>query len=153
MLSATAAVGLVVFLATPKPTSAQDMQIYKDQVIGYLNKSQKLQSALDRGFRVYPGGLKTGYIYVGKNNYQDAFFEVEPGYAYLFVGKCDEDCTDMDFVLYDGDGDKIDEDTRPDDTPVVSAFARRAETYRLRATTPKCNAPIGCYWAVQAVYK
>jgi len=140
----------VLLLGWPK-LEAQDNSYYKEQVRGYLRKSAEIAYLLNHGFKKLEDGEREGYIYLGGS--QDATWRVNEGYSFAFAGVCDDDCRDMDLALYDPDGRKIAEDTGPDDHPVVAVAFSQQGTYTIRATTPKCNAPIGCYWAVQALWK
>jgi hypothetical protein len=67
--------------------------------------------------------------------------------SYGFVGVCDQDCGDIDFYLRDDQGNLIDSDTEPDDTPVVSVTPIYTGTFRLYIKMVRCsNAP--CRWAI-----
>jgi hypothetical protein len=106
---------------------------------------------VDHGFKFLAEGEREGYIYL--NGSQDATWQAVAGYSYAFTGVCDDDCRDIDFVLYGPDGNKVAEDKGPDDHPaIVVPFADQGR-YTIHATMPKCNAPVGCYWAVQALWK
>jgi hypothetical protein len=141
---------MVLLLWWPK-LQAQDDPYYKKQVRGYLSKSTEITYLVNHGFKYLTDGEREGYIYLKGS--QEATWRVEAGYSYAFTGVCDDDCGDMDFALYDPDGRKVAEDTEPDDHPaVVVPFAKQG-SYTVRATIPKCNAPVGCYWAVQALWK
>ena len=130
---------------------AQDDPYYKAQVRGYLNSSTEITYLVNHGFKYLSNGEREGYIYLKGS--QDATWRAEAGYSYAFTGVCDEDCKDMDFVLYDPDGNQVAADTDPDDLPtIVVPFAKQG-TYTIRATVPRCDAPVGCYWAVQALWK
>lgn len=144
---------VVVAAAFPPVLHGQDLQLYKDQVVSLVSRSSKVRFYTDRNFVSLRDGLKTGYIRVDANSAQDAVFMLEAGYVYAFVGACDEDCRNIDFVVYAPDGTRITQDTRSDDEPSVYILATVSGAYRVRATIPLCNAPIGCYWAVQAYFK
>lgn len=121
--------------------------------MSYLQRCSTYKYLIDHGYQTLRNGLKTGYIYAGSGHYQDAEYYLESGYTYAFAGACDEDCKDMDFLLYDPDGNKVASDTAADDHPVVGITAGVSGTYTVRATMPKCDAPIGCYWAIQGLGK
>jgi hypothetical protein len=141
---------LVTWSTAPQ---AQDLQIYKDQVVRFLRGSTKIQYYTTRNFAPLGDGITTGYIRVGANPYQDVAYRLEAGYVYAFVGACDEDCRDIDLTLYNPSGAVVLSDTGADDEPNFYVLVTASGTYHLRATIPRCSAPIGCYWGVQAYYK
>lgn len=61
------------------------------------------------------------------------------GTQYEILGQCDEDCTDLDLVLFDPAGNQIDSDLLEDDYPVVSVTPRRTGTYRVRVMMATCS--------------
>jgi hypothetical protein len=65
---------------------------------------------------------------------------LDAGTQYVLVGKCDEDCTDIDLTIYDGDGKKIDEDVEDDATPVLQLTPRVNARYRVKVAMPTCSA-------------
>ena len=67
--------------------------------------------------------------------------------SYSIVGVCDNDCSDLDFKLYDDADNLIDEDMETDDTPIVSVTPRRTGEFRLSVQMADCtNEP--CYFGV-----
>lgn len=119
----------------------------------YLNRSETLRRLIAAEFRVLAGGARTGYLAVGEHNVQDTYYDLVRDYAYAFLGACDEDCRDMDIQVYDPAGNKVTEDLRADDSPEVRLLAAQSGRYTVRTRIPKCHAPFGCYWAVQAAFK
>ncbi|WP_448574337.1 hypothetical protein [Trichothermofontia sp.] len=72
---------------------------------------------------------------------------LESGINYAIIGVCDEDCTDLDFILYDDNGNKIGTDREVDNFPVVTANPRWSATFTLTVDMYRCNnAP--CYFGV-----
>jgi hypothetical protein len=65
---------------------------------------------------------------------------LDGGTQYVLVGKCDQDCTDLDLTIYDPDGKKITEDIQDDDTPVLQLTPRSDGRYRVKVTMPTCSA-------------
>ncbi|HYJ80748.1 MAG TPA: hypothetical protein VEW03_14130 [Longimicrobiaceae bacterium] len=61
------------------------------------------------------------------------------GTEYQILGQCDEDCTDLDLVLFDGAGNQIDSDLLEDDYPVVSVVPRRSGSFRVRVSMATCS--------------
>ena len=73
--------------------------------------------------------------------------DLEAGRAYRFVGKCDVDCADLDFELYDPSGTLLDSDVLTDDVPVLSVSPSRTGAHRLRVTMAACSVAL-CGWGV-----
>jgi hypothetical protein len=67
-------------------------------------------------------------------------FDLLRGQTYMIMGVCDADCSDLDLVLYDGDGDEVDSDLATDDVPIVSVATDRADTYRVEISMVSCSA-------------
>ena len=135
---------------------AQDTQnVYYRQVRDYLERSETMRQLSRVDFRHRDSDAQLGYFRVGSNfdPYVDVTFYLESGFEYAIVGKCDEDCMDMDFKLYDPSGDLVDSDTGPDYTPGVTTIPRRGGNYTLRVSLPRCNAPVGCYWIAQPFWR
>ena len=65
----------------------------------------------------------------------------------LFVGLCDNDCSDLDLILIDSDGRVVDSDQLPDDYPIVTA--PRAGSYTIEVRMAACQAA-PCRYGVQA---
>jgi hypothetical protein len=55
------------------------------------------------------------------------------------VGVCDNDCSDLDLVLYDADGDQVDSDVQTDDVPIVQVTPRETMRYRVKVLMPTCK--------------
>lgn len=67
--------------------------------------------------------------------------------ATMFVGLCDNDCSDLDLVLLDGGGGVVDSDTLADDYPIVTA--QQPGSYTLEVRMKVCTAA-PCRYGVQA---
>lgn len=66
-------------------------------------------------------------------------FNLRKGLQYKIVSVCDEDCGDLDLVLYDESGHQIDEDTTPDSMPIVEARPRWTGKFRLKVRMYECS--------------
>ena len=84
----------------------------------------------------------------------DEYFEFEfVGHRdYVVVGICDNDCSDLDLLLYDYDDNVIMQDVDPDDEPVLVIPAGRSGTYYIEAAMPSCSVE-PCYYAVQVFHR
>lgn len=142
---------LAVFGPGVQQVRAQDNNYYKQQVINYLEGNAALKELRKYDFAPLDDGIRTGYINNGE--FQDALYHLEKGYAYAFVGQCDEDCRQLTFELFDPEGNRIGTDETSGDTPVIWLLVTQSGDYRIRATMPSCGGLIGCYWGVEAVVK
>lgn len=69
------------------------------------------------------------------------------GSDYMMVGFCDQDCTDMDMVLLDSQGNEMDSDYLPDPQPILLVSPERSGGYRIRLDMVACRAE-PCGYAV-----
>ena len=65
---------------------------------------------------------------------------LQEGMRYSIAGVCDDDCADLDLMLYDARGRMIDQDESTDDHPVVSVTAPRSGTFSVRVRMYDCSA-------------
>ena len=72
---------------------------------------------------------------------------LEEGYTYALVGVCDEDCSDLDLALFDGDGMFVVEDVEVDDAPVIEFTVTRSGAFTLDVTMFECSSE-PCYYGV-----
>ena len=116
----------------PVPALAQDT--FEQQVRDQLD-------AVSASFRD-DGYTLVHEIYIGRldeDGEESVAFDLGRGKTYMIMGVCDTDCSDLDLVLYDGDGDEIDSDLETDDVPLVSVTVDRADSYRLEVTMAACE--------------
>lgn len=73
--------------------------------------------------------------------------ELQAGQSYVMVGKCDNDCRNVDFRLFDENGNEVDRDVSNDDVPVVRVTPVRSATFRLKVTMAQCRTST-CGWGV-----
>lgn len=57
-------------------------------------------------------------------------------------GWCDEDCADLDIMMYDSDGNMVAQDVELDANPHV--IAPYEGTFQLQVAMPNCTHPSGC---------
>jgi hypothetical protein len=152
-----------MLVLSPAPLSAQVLGDptghYRDQVKANIDSSQTLARFIrNNNFTRLDNLLQTGSIKSGSGNSGEAYFDLEPGKAYVFLGKCDDDCKNLSLALFDPSGTQIAMDTGDgrgsgdDHPPVVGAMVLRPGRYRVLATA-KCDANFICVWAVQALSK
>jgi hypothetical protein len=87
----------------------------------------------------------TGTLY--DNTYEDLTLTLHSGVSYALVGVCDNDCSDLDLILYDAVGREVSSALRPDDKPVVVAAPRWTGQYRLRVIMARCLAQ-PCFYGI-----
>lgn len=79
----------------------------------------------------------TGTLEAGQD--EEFEMELEAGQNYIFVGVCDENCSDLDITIYDEDGDEIDSDVEMDDTPMVMIEAEEDMKVTIKVTMATCD--------------
>lgn len=87
-----------------------------------------------------------GYVHVGTMNdwledgEDDAWsVTLVGGRTYAFVGVCDNDCDDFDFVLRDEFGAQVRADTASDAIPLIVFTPARSGRYRLQNIMADCT--------------
>lgn len=151
---------LVVVL--PAAPSAQNDQTYIDQVFRLVDANQHVKEWLGSSqfgnFQRLTNGRFWGYIYKRAtdgptNSYVN--IPVQFGYVYGVTVACDSDCTDVDLFAYEDNGNVLAKDDGVDDHPSFRLTSSRSQTVRVNVTIPAraCSTPIGCYWAMQVVWK
>ena len=130
--------------ATIRPAANAAEPTWREQIRRQLASSTIVATLKRDGFAE---SHDTFYDLVATGASETVTIELEGGREYRFVGKCDADCSDLDFQLYDGAGTLLDSDLLTDDVPVISVSPRRAGTHRLRVTMASCSVAL-CGWGV-----
>ena len=119
--------------AAPAPAHAQDE--WTQQVRRYL---QQYGSRFEA-----EGYTLTHRIYTGALN-DDAServqLDLDIGTEYQIIGACDNDCSDVDLTLYDGNGNVVDSDLLADDVPIVSVTVTRSGNFTVVVSMASCSA-------------
>jgi hypothetical protein len=129
-LAAVAAAFVATTAAAPQP---------QDEWVAQVRRllQQASRSFEERGYsmthRIYTGSLN-------QSRNEMVSLNLSIGTEYGIMGACDNDCTDLDFVLYDAAGNQIDDDVEMDDVPIVTVTPRRSGTYRLKVVMATCTA-------------
>jgi hypothetical protein len=76
----------------------------------------------------------------------DLWIDLRGGMEYAIVGVCDQDCTDIDLEIFDGDN-SVDSDYEVDDTPVLQVAPAYGAEYRLHVYMANCRTE-PCYYGV-----
>jgi len=127
---------LAALLALPlfsTPAAAQDEWVA--QVRRYLSRGGAAFE--QRGFtmthEVYTGSLDD-------DEAENVTMTLRAGQQYMIAGACDNDCSDLDFTLYDAAGNEVDQDIELDDFPIVTVTPGRTAQYRVRVSMASCSA-------------
>lgn len=131
--TALAALALAASTLTAVPAHAQDT--WARQVTRLLDRvaTMATSNGLSLTHEPWLGSLDNGTS-------EPHTINLDGGTAYMLVGVCDNDCADLDFRLYDANGNEIASDVANDDTPVISITPRRSGRYILRAVMADCRA-------------
>jgi hypothetical protein len=95
------------------------------------------QSLAAKGFEL------TTQVYTGELDEErnaEVSVRLRAGVRYAIVGVCDEDCKDLDLVLYNATGRELASDVQQDDVPVVEVTPDRDGVYMARAVMANCSA-------------
>lgn len=106
---------------------------------------QQVRTQLDRvGENFAKKGFElTTQVYTGdldEETNEEVSVRLRAGVRYAIVGVCDEDCKDLDLVLYNGAGRELASDVGEDDVPVVEITPDRDGVYMARAVMANCGA-------------
>ena len=71
--------------------------------------------------------------------YHNVNLTLRSGRTHVLIGVCDTDCLDMDFKLYDENGNLLKQDIAPDAYPTVSISPRWTGDFTLRVSMPRCS--------------
>lgn len=116
------------------PSHARAQDQWEAQVRSLL--AQGGQQLSSQGYtmthRIYTGALNHGT----KESVQ---VDLEAGKEYQLVGACDNDCSDLDFVLFDGNGRQLDSDVLDDDVPIVSVTVTQSGSFTLQVMMVTCT--------------
>ncbi len=129
---------LAAFVLSAAPASAQNQ--YVQQVTRYLDAARN--TLADEGF-----SRQRAYTTASMNEGAERTFTVSllRNRDYVFTGACDNDCSDIDFWLYDNNDNLIDSDLATDDAPVVRVTPARNGTFRLKVRMHSCSTS-PCYY-------
>jgi hypothetical protein len=121
--------------AATTSSSGSGTSQYTRQVQGYL--ANIASAAEKQGFRRVVAGPVFGTL----DDDAKASHEmtVVSGVDYVLFGACDNDCTDVDLIVYDQNGQLVKRDILADDKPVVMFTAARSAKYRVEVVMAVCR--------------
>jgi len=101
-----------------------------------------------------------GFGYAGEATFgaleqeDDEYFEFEfvAHRDYVIVGVCDNDCDDLDLLLYDRNDNVVAQDTEIDDYPTLALPAGRSGLHYVEAAMASCDVD-PCFYAVQVFHR
>jgi hypothetical protein len=131
MFRTFAAIAAIALGATPLYAQNQ----FEQQVRTQLDRVG--QNLAKKGFKLTTQ-LWTGELDDEKN--EEVTVKLRQGVSYALVGVCDNDCDDLDLVLYNASGREIGADRQDDDYPVVEIRPDRDATFTARAVMANCKA-------------
>ncbi|HEX6371995.1 MAG TPA: hypothetical protein VF006_23930 [Longimicrobium sp.] len=120
-------------LFAPSTARAQDAWVRQVRAQITAVGSRFEQQGYELTHRIYTGALNDGAS-------EMVDLELDVGREYQIMGACDEDCSDLDFTLYDGNGNVVDSDMLDDDYPLVSLTVTRSGVFRVRVSMADCSA-------------
>ncbi len=121
--------------ARSRTSASSGMSEYTQQVAGYLSRlNDNTQKA---GFKRVVAGPVYGSLNDDAEGTHD--MTVVGGNDYVLFGACDNDCTDLDLLIYDPDGDLVRRDVEADDRPVLIFSPRKSGKYKIKVVMAVCR--------------
>lgn len=116
------------------PATARAQDAWVRQVRSILSQVGQTYEAngYELTHHIYTGSLNDGGAEVVR-------LDLDVGMEYQIMGACDEDCSDLDLILYDGRGNVVDSDMLDDDYPVVSLTVTHSGMFTVRVSMAECS--------------
>lgn len=108
---------------------------YTQQVKGYLDRLAT--NAGKQGFKRVVAGPVFGSLNDDAKSSHD--MTVVADREYVLFGACDNDCTDLDLLIYDGSGSLVRRDVATDDRPVLVFTPSKSGKYRIDVVMATCS--------------
>jgi hypothetical protein len=98
-------------------------------------------SLRERGYRPDPGAFPSDFIagFLEAGASVGLELTLQAGAAYVVVGVCDADCTDLDLAVLDASGNVLAEDELTDDVPVLEFNGPPTGVAMLLVTMHQCS--------------
>lgn len=117
---------------------------------------QIIEASRDLGVASRENGLSAtvieyfdGTIDSGEQNQVN--IPVYPNRTYAIIAACDQDCTDIDLIVHEQNGNEVVADREIDDLPIVVFQTRSGYTYHFHAEMYQCSTSL-CYYGA-ALYE
>lgn len=129
---------------TPQsPPSSNAPGEYNGQLQAQLNQAQNFLTG--QGFQPIGQAYNTS-LQPGAR--QDVPITLDSNIEYRIIAVCDDDCTDLDLILFDQNSNQVTQDVALDDHPILTVQPAWTGGFRLQLVMATCNvAP--CYVAAQ----
>ena len=127
---------LALLAAAPGAASAQS---YAQQVWDQLQRVYDIAAGEDYTLQNYIIGA------LNDDGTDSWTFPLDAGTSYLITGACDTDCSDLDIVVTDENGNTVAQDQTTDDIPVVQFTTRGSGRHTVEITMYACSAN-PCYF-------
>lgn len=151
MTSRVRVVSLVLALlvvALPLHAAGQSMAEWRSFARGQVERIwRELERELGFG---YTGQMRVGALSEGDD--QSFTVELLSHREYVIAGFCDDDCNDLDLLLYDANDNVVLADELTDDEPVINVPQGYGGTFTLEPVMASCSVE-PCYWAVQVFHR
>ena len=89
---------------------------------------------------------------LNNGDYDHFRFNLSRGKSYIIISACDEDCSDLDLMLYDKYDNELLTDTQTDDFPMISVTPRYTGSYTLIVRMYSCGSD-PCYYGISVLGK
>lgn len=139
MFRSTAAILLGVVVLAP---AAVAQSRWEDQVNEQIKRAGRILE--DKGFS-QTHDRYTGSLHQGDSEYLT--LTLHAGEHYALLGVCDNDCSDIDFRLFDADDNEVSSDLQTDDVPIVQVTPHETMRYRLKVIMVTCKTS-PCFYGV-----
>lgn len=121
---------------------------WTEQVANYLDAQHQYPDyEQDRNFDDWVVGLERRFL--GSRKASNTY-RLEAGQAYLIVGACDADCSDLDLQAFDSTGTSVALDRAIDDHPVLRITPISSDDFRIDVWWAECRAT-PCYAGVRVL--
>jgi len=124
------------------PTFAQAQSRHVEHIRARLQEATALFG--DAGYSAthdpYINSLNDGH-------FRTSTLTLQKGVTYSILGVCDEDCADIDLVLFDENQNRIDADSLANAYPMLEVTPRWTGTFTIRAEMHDC-AYSPCYYGI-----
>ena len=129
-------------VAAQTPPGQAGQNQYEQQILQRLSEVQQALSA--QGFQQVSQPV-TGQLGVGQSQNWPVTMSV--GYDYRIVGVCDNDCGNIDLVVYDENNVLVAQDVLTDATPVATVAPQWTGPFTAQAVMQHCTVQ-PCYYAL-----
>jgi hypothetical protein len=129
-------------VAQQTPPQQVGQNQYEQQILQQLGRVQQALSA--QGFQQVSPPV-TGQLNAGQSQNWPVTMSV--GYDYRIVGVCDNDCGNIDLIVYDENNVMVAQDVLTDATPVATVAPQWTGPFTAQAVMQHCTVQ-PCYYAL-----